>query len=247
MTIGISKLLDAMTELSSRVTCSNSNCQDFSQIYEDYAKLELEPGSAILFLAGNSLEFIYHWVAIVANQYVPVPASPALKSARIKDLQRSLSLSAVVCSRASASLFEGEQTKTIGSLEFIKFVDAHPAYSAGEVLILTSGTSGLHTACVHKVESLIENARMHNEALGITSSDRQLLLLPMYYSFAMVAQTIGSILSGCHLVIEGPPFTAGRYAKKLNSTQFRCRQSPRRWSAKSSPRGLRLHHCACSA
>jgi acyl-CoA synthetase (AMP-forming)/AMP-acid ligase II len=53
---------------------------------------------------------------------------------------------------------------------------------------------------------------MTNEALSITTADKQLVVLPMYHSYGLITQSIGAILSGCELKIDGPPFNANRFA-----------------------------------
>ena len=53
---------------------------------------------------------------------------------------------------------------------------------------------------------------MTNKALNITAADKQLIVLPMYHSYGLITQSIGSIISGCELKIDGPPFNANRFA-----------------------------------
>jgi acyl-CoA synthetase (AMP-forming)/AMP-acid ligase II len=53
---------------------------------------------------------------------------------------------------------------------------------------------------------------MTNKTLNITAADKQLVVLPMYHSYGLVTQSIGSIISGGELKIDGPPFNADRFA-----------------------------------
>ncbi|RON15583.1 class I adenylate-forming enzyme family protein [Pseudomonas frederiksbergensis] len=205
-------LLDGIEDFSKRFTDTSSVRIRFNSILDSYANLNLEPGSAIIILTSNSFEFLQHWIAIVANGLVPVPASPSLKSTRILDLQESLKISGLVGAKINPALYGANHYVEIGTLRFLEFRNTPAAYAPDEALILTSGTSGINTACVHSISSMVNNAAMHNKALGIHSSDTQLLVLPMYYSYAMVAQAIGSMISGCKLIIDGPPFTVERFA-----------------------------------
>jgi len=53
----------------------------------------------------------------------------------------------------------------------------------------------------------------HDEPhFGIKASDKQLVMLPLYHSYGLITQSIGSIISGCELKIDVPPFNAGRFA-----------------------------------
>jgi acyl-CoA synthetase (AMP-forming)/AMP-acid ligase II len=53
---------------------------------------------------------------------------------------------------------------------------------------------------------------MTNRTLGIKASDKQLVMLPLYHSYGLITQSIGSIISGCELKIDVPPFNASRFA-----------------------------------
>jgi acyl-CoA synthetase (AMP-forming)/AMP-acid ligase II len=90
-----------------------------------------------------------------------------------------------------------------------------PAAKAGEVILLTSGTSGFASGCVHDFSSLMLNARRHAESIGQTPGDTVLVSLPLYFSFALVAQAMGSMVAGNRLVIGGPPFHVPSFVKSI--------------------------------
>lgn len=184
----------------------------YGQLCEGYARLALQPGSAILIFAPNSVEFLFHWIAALANGYVPCAIAPSAKTPFVRALRKSLQIAAIAGPRLDPARYEAKQFGRIGGFDVVVWEGTPPAYEPFDVLMLTTGTSGSQTACVHTVESLVCNASMTNETLDITAADRQLVVLPMYHSYGLVTQSIGSIISGCELVIDGPPFNANRFA-----------------------------------
>ena len=177
----------------------------YAEIYTGYARLALQPGSAVLIFAPNSVEFLLHWLAVLANGYVPCAVPPSSRTPFVNALLSSLGIAAVAGPRLDPG-------RSIGSFNVVVRERIPAPYEPFDVLILTTGTSGAQTACVHTVESLACNAGMTNKTLNITSADKQLAVLPLYHSYGLVTQTLGSILSGCELKIDGPPFNANRFA-----------------------------------
>nr|WP_157767652.1 AMP-binding protein [Actinosynnema pretiosum] len=52
-------------------------------------------------------------------------------------------------------------------LDLVRLPDApHPHLAPGEVVVTTSGTSGIASGCVHGLNALLRNARRHAEAIG---------------------------------------------------------------------------------
>jgi len=62
---------------------------------------------------------------------------------------------------------------------------------------------------------------MTNSALNITATDKQLVVLPLYHSYGLVTQSIGAIISGCELKVDGPPFNATRFAEIIRKERIR--------------------------
>src|SRR5205807_7225609 len=89
------------------------------------------------------------------------------------------------------------------------------AAEPGEVVLLTSGTSGFATGCVFDLNALLLNAERHAKAIGQRSGDTVLVNLPLHFSFALVAQALATFLRGGRLVVSGPPFHAPSYARML--------------------------------
>src|SRR5205823_150846 len=73
-------------------------------------------------------------------------------------------------------------------------------------------------------DSLVRNARRHADAVGLTGRDTVLVNLPLFYSYAIVAQALAALVTGARLVVSGPPFSpeayeaaVGRYAVTSSS------------------------------
>jgi long-chain acyl-CoA synthetase len=213
-------IIEGAADLERRISDFSTTPPKYEQLFEGYASLALQPGSAVLIFAPNTVEFLFHWIATLANGYVPCAVAPSTKTSLVTALQKSLNISAIVGPHLDPSRYQAKDCGTIGSFNAITFDHIPPAYEPYDVLILTTGTSGSQTACVHTVESLACNASMTNKALNITSADKQLVVLPLYHTYGLVTQSIGSILSGGELKIDGPPFTANRFAELIRKEKI---------------------------
>jgi len=213
-------IIDSAAELERRISDFSGSSPKYDQLFEGYARLALQPGSAILIFAPNSVEFLLHWIAAIANGYVPCAIAPSTKTSLVSALQKSLKLAAVVGPHLDPNRYQAKYFATIGAFDAVVFDRIPPAYEPFDVLILTTGTSGSQTACVHTVESLACNASMTNNALNITAADKQLVVLPLYHTYGLVTQSIGSIISGCELKIDGPPFNANRFADLIRNERI---------------------------
>lgn len=213
-------MIDSARDLPRRISDFGSAAPKYDQLFEGYARLALQPGSAVLIFAPNSIEFLLHWIATLANGYVPCAIAPSTKTALVSALQKSLNIAAIAGPQLDPARYPAKHFARIGAFNAVVCERTSPSYEPFDVLMLTTGTSGWQTACVHTVESLVCNASMTNKALNITAADKQLVALPMYHSYGLVTQSIGSIISGCELKIDGPPFNANRFAELIRKERI---------------------------
>ncbi|MGB7922958.1 MAG: class I adenylate-forming enzyme family protein [Pyrinomonadaceae bacterium] len=213
-------IIDSADDLARRISDFGDASPKYDQLFEGYARLALQPGSAVLIFAPNSVEFLFHWIAALANGYVPCAVAPSTKRSLVIALQKSLKIAAIVGPQLDPARYQAKHFERIGAFNVVVCDRTPPSYEPFDVLILTTGTSGAQTACVHSVESLVCNASMTNEALNITSADKQLVVLPMYHSYGLITQSIGAIISGCELKIDGPPFNANRFADLIRKERI---------------------------
>lgn len=208
-------LIDSARDLMTRASDFNSDVPSYDRICEGYSKLNLHPGSAVLLFAPNTREFLLHWLAVLANGLVPAAIAPSAKRSFVEDVCRSLYISAVSRPSTQQAGLDAGDSAEIGSFRAAVLQRRSPVYDPFDVLVLTTGTSGSQSACLHRVGSLVRNAEMTNRSLGITASDKQLIVLPMYHSFGLITQSIGSIISGGELLIDGPPFNSDRFCQRV--------------------------------
>src|SRR5262249_18147438 len=57
-----------------------------------------------------------------------------------------------------------------------------------------------------------KNAARHADSIGQQPDDTVLISLPLHFSFALVAQALGTLGRGGQLVVAGPPFQHAAYA-----------------------------------
>jgi acyl-CoA synthetase (AMP-forming)/AMP-acid ligase II len=213
-------IVDSAADLERRISDFSDTTPKYDQLFEGYARLALQPGSAVLIFAPNSVEFLFHWIAALANGYVPCAIAPSTKTSLVSALQKSLKIAAIAGPHLDPARYRPKHLAKIGTFDVVVCDRIPPAYEPFDVLILTTGTSGSQTACVHTVESLVCNASMTNHTLNITAADKQLCVLPLYHTYGLVTQSIGSIVSGCELKIDGPPFNANRFADLIRKERI---------------------------
>ena|GEM_PF-1404402 len=72
-----------------------------------------------------------------------------------------------------------------------------------DVAIFSSGSTGQPKAILHSWENLFLNAVMHAESIGLVEGDRVGAVLPIYFSYGLVATVLSSLVAGATLVIYG--------------------------------------------
>src|SRR5580698_4659587 len=83
-------IIDSANDLHRRIVGFGDAPPRYDRLFEGYARLALEPGAAVLMFAPNSVECLLHWVAALANGYVPCPIPPSAKTSFVSALQKSL-------------------------------------------------------------------------------------------------------------------------------------------------------------
>lgn len=179
------------------------------RLAEQWAAHRLRPGDLVVIAMPNGAALLGHFFAAIQAGLVPALVAPSLPSARMRELLQALEARALVASRLDPEAFGARRLETIGTAEAVLLPEPQqPPTAAGEVVLLTSGTSGMASGCVFPFERLLLNASRHADAIGLRSGDRVLVNLPLYFSYALVAQAMASLVRGAHLVVSGPPFHA---------------------------------------
>ncbi|GAA2696162.1 MULTISPECIES: class I adenylate-forming enzyme family protein [Actinosynnema] len=174
--------------------------------------LGLEPGSAVLLSAPNGVRMLTAFFAVLSAGCVPVPVAPSAGAGRITALAEGIGASAVLAPVLDPNRYGAGHVTRVGDLDLVRLPGApRPHLSPGEVVLTTSGTSGIASGCVHGVDALLRNARRHAEAIGQRPDDTVLVNLPLHYSYGLVAQALAALVTGSRLVVSGPPFTPVQY------------------------------------
>lgn len=177
-------------------------------------------GAAILVSLANSVDLLYHVLAILDAGFVPILAAPGLPELRLLDLQSRFGFHGFILGALQIAAIPYQQCFNMGEQTFYlcsqqEKVHLHP----GEIVLTTSGTSGFTSGCVFDIESLWRNADKHVNAIGLTAKDTVLVNLPLYYSYAFVAQALAALTVGARLLITGPPFNESFFIKTLQEKQ----------------------------
>ncbi|WP_162795003.1 class I adenylate-forming enzyme family protein [Nonomuraea lactucae] len=187
-----------------------------SEAVNRLAELGLVPGSPVLIAMPNGKALLTLFFAVLHAGGVPVPLAPASGAARVTEIARRLGAAALIAPRIAPERYGGRRAHTTGDAEVLFFPwPERRRHSAGEVILMTSGTSGLASGCLHGIGALLANARRHADAIGQRQDDTVLVNLPLHYSYALVAQAMAALVKGSRLVVSGPPFTAGAYHRVL--------------------------------
>ncbi|MFC3997262.1 class I adenylate-forming enzyme family protein [Nocardiopsis sediminis] len=189
----------------------------FDEVLADVAALGLAPGTPVVIALANGRHLLQQYFAVLLSGGVPLAVSPSTPSARIRALAAHLNAGALIAARIDPALYDARRRFEVGEQQAVPLPMGGPrgVYEPGQVLMLTSGTSGMFSACLHAVDSLLRNARRHAAAVGVRADDRLLISLPLYYSYAIVAQAMTALITGASLVVSGPPFTPAAYRETI--------------------------------
>ncbi|MBI3688122.1 MAG: acyl--CoA ligase [Actinobacteria bacterium] len=185
-----------------------------------WGALGVPPGSPIVLAMPNGLRMLHHYFAALLAGLVPMPVSAATPALRVRTLAARFGAAAVMGQRADPGRLGGGHLTSLAGVPALLRRPPDPAgypagYPPGTTLLLTSGTSGPFSACLHPVASLVRNARRHAESVGLRAGDSILVSLPLHYSFALVAQAMAALVTGGRLILSGPPFTPAGYLARL--------------------------------
>ncbi|GAB3145946.1 class I adenylate-forming enzyme family protein [Amycolatopsis stemonae] len=178
---------------------ATGDCPGVAELARRFAAAGLPPGSVVLVALPNGTRLIRVFFALVLAGLVPTLLAASTPATRLRATAARLGAAALVrpagTDVAVTHLAEGP----------------HRTHRPGQAILLTSGTSGMATGCLHDVTALRRNASRHARSIGLRPADRMLITLPMHYSYALVAQVLAALVTGASLVVTGPPFTPAGY------------------------------------
>nr|WP_296067756.1 fatty acid--CoA ligase family protein [uncultured Actinoplanes sp.] len=186
------------------------------EMVDGFRRLALGEGAVVLIALPNGVALLDALFAALLTGHVPALLSPSAPGERVAATAVALGAAAVVRRRVAGEEAYREVVPAAG-VTLAAYRGRPPVrHRPGRMILMTSGTSGAGTGCLHDVPALLRNAARHAAAIGQTGRDTVLVSLPMYYSYALVAQVFGSLLTGSRLVIGAPPFTAPHYRETID-------------------------------
>jgi long-chain acyl-CoA synthetase len=192
-----------------------------SSIAAHWRELGLRPGDLVLLALPNGTALLRHFFGVLAAGGVPGLVAPNTPVARLRELATVLGACALGMVRVPAEALRPARVDSVAGLDVAWFVgDRAPAASEGEIVMLTSGTSGFASGCVFGLDAVLRNAARHADAIGLRADDAMLVSLPLYFSFALVAQALATLVRGGRLVVSGPPFHPPTYRKILDERRI---------------------------
>ena len=211
-------LLDSFVErtieaLPSGIPLTPPDCESLAKAWKERG---LRPGDLVLLCLPNSRELLHQFFGVLIAQGVPALLPPIVPAARLREIAKAMGAFAIGGLRLPAGDIETVSRETIGHLQVaILRTPPEPAAAPGEVVLMTSGTSGFSSGCVFDFESILLNGRRHADAIGQNKEDTVLVNLPLFFSFALSSQALSSLVRGNRLIISGPPFNLMGYRKSI--------------------------------
>jgi acyl-CoA synthetase (AMP-forming)/AMP-acid ligase II len=213
------RLLDSFVEraveaLPAGVPHTSPDCESLGRAWKQHG---LRPGDLVLLCLPNCKELLHQYFGVLMAGGVPALLQPIMPAVRLREIATAMGAYAIGGLRLSTGDLGAESYCSIGALHVaILKPPAEPAGSPGEVVLMTSGTSGIASGCVFDFEAILLNGERHAKAIGKRADDTILATLPMFFSFALSSQALSSLVCGNRLVISGPPFSVGGYRKALD-------------------------------
>ncbi|MFF2655450.1 class I adenylate-forming enzyme family protein [Streptomyces sp. NPDC058045] len=182
-------------------------------VHERLASVDIEPGRPVLVAMPNGPELLALTFALLRLGAVPTLIPPSSPAARTREMARRMGAGALLAPRLAAERYGAERPRPIGySAEALVLpTECTERFEPGEMILMTSGTSGIFSGCVHHIDALMRNADRHAQAVGQRPGDTVLVNLPLHYSYAFVAQGLSALVRRNSLVVSGPPFTPQSY------------------------------------
>ncbi|MGV9306209.1 class I adenylate-forming enzyme family protein [Nonomuraea sp. NPDC003727] len=175
----------------------------------------IRAGELVLIRMPNGTALLACFFGVLFAGGIPALLPLSTPTPRVRELAAALGARLLIVPRGAVAPVPGER-QGVGVVDCVRLPHVEPErYERDDVVLLTSGTSGTHSACLHRVSSLLLNARRHAESVGLRSSDTVLVNLPLNFSYALVAQALAGLLTGSRLVLSPPLLSPAAYATVL--------------------------------
>ncbi len=187
-----------------------------------YEKHLPDNGYPVLLRMTNDIDAIVSMFALLLNKQVVFIANPHDPVSNLETIIKRFSIFSVIADKATClainkrlplsekDIFkcDGSSARKTGNTWLrtirqqqtkLSHVDHRMANS--NIAIFSSGTTGKPKAILNNFDKLILNAKMHAESIGIRPTDVVGVKLPVYYSYGLVANFLGALVSDAKIVI----------------------------------------------
>lgn len=232
--------LGSVTELASGETTSRARLE--ARISERAGALSgagVRAGNRVLLLHANSASFFADFLACWKLGACAVPVDPRVSAPELANL--------ISHSRARAIV-------RAAGLEAIQVAGGREEPLQGDLILYTSGTTGVPKGVVHTLETLSARWKAFETFVPLPELDRTLCVLPTYFGHGLIANSLWPLLNGKELFIAPENFTAvsaARLGAWIDQHEITFLSSvPAIWemalplSAPPSKGTLRRVHCA---
>jgi long-chain acyl-CoA synthetase len=159
-----------------------------AHITDEIADCGLSPGEVVLIAIPNSVDLLRYFFGVIFAGGVPTIIPPGTPSARATQIAERLGARTLILPPQQTSPYQPVARRRIGQGDLLLLAPAPgERHEPGQVIIPTSGTSGMFSGCLHDMSSLVRNAARHAAAVGLRAGDVVLVNLPMNFSYALVA------------------------------------------------------------
>jgi acyl-CoA synthetase (AMP-forming)/AMP-acid ligase II len=199
--------------LPSGLPPTSPDCAALGRAWKEHG---LRPGDLVLLCLPNSRELLHQYFGVLMAGGVPALLPPMMPAVRLREIAKAMGAFAIGALRLTTGELNAESYQAIGPLRIALLKPPpEPVAAPGEVVLMTSGTSGISSGCVFDFEAILLNGKRHADAIGQRADDTVLLNLPLFFSFALSSQALSSLTRGNRLVISGPPFNLAGYQEAL--------------------------------
>ncbi|WP_189828559.1 class I adenylate-forming enzyme family protein [Streptomyces finlayi] len=182
----------------------------YESAHEALEQSKLPAGSVVVISVSSPTAQLNLFWAAHHLDLVPVLIPRSTARHRIRETANALGAAALVTLIPGAAPLQGSP------LAVTRWHPASPQrHHRGTVILMTSGTSGPPSGCLHHIDSLYANARLHARAIGLRSTDTMLINLPLHYSFTLVSQALAAMACDTQLVLSEQAFTPEGYRSTL--------------------------------